>query len=416
MAFPTARISFSVFLLATLFVLTLAAAQPALAQTETLLYSFGATSTDGTNSQAALISDKEGNFYGTTSSGGAYGYGAVFELSASGTETILYSFGATSTDGQSPQAGLVMDTKGNLYGTTTYGGVYTQGTVFELSPSTTTGIWTETILWSFGATATDGFMPWAALIRDSKGNLYGVTELGGANGTYPGGTVYKLTPVTKKKKTTWTETILYSFGASATDAYWPTSGLLMDKAGNLYGTTTYGGTYGNGTVFELSASGTETILYSFGASATDAILPWTNLIRDSKGNFYGTTTWGGAYGNGTVFELSASGTETVLYSFGTALTEPFYVNCGLIMYKGNLYGTSQWGGANGGGTVYELSLVKKGTLKGTWAETIPYAFGASATDGTWPEASLIMDKEGNFYGTTFNGGEYSSGTVFKLVP
>jgi uncharacterized repeat protein (TIGR03803 family) len=214
--------------------------------------------------------------------------GTAFKISVSGSESILYSFGV-APDGEEPEAGLIMDSAENLYGTTEAGGVHGgDGTVFKIASGT------ETVLYSFGASATDGQQPEADLIMDSAGNLYGTTAGGGANGH---GTIFKIGP-------SGTETILYSFGASATDGQAPFAGLIMDSAGNFYGTTDGGGANGDGTVFKISTSGTETVLYSFGANAIDGQNPTAGLIMDSAGNLYGTTYAGGAKGWGTVFLIN----------------------------------------------------------------------------------------------------------------
>jgi uncharacterized repeat protein (TIGR03803 family) len=307
------------------------------AGTETVLYSFKAGSTDGANPQSGLIMDNAGNLYGTTYYGGVNGDGTVFKISAAGTETVLYSFKAGSTDGENPQSGLVMDSSGDLYGTTTLGGANGNGTVFKISSAGT-----ETILHSFGVS--DGHDPLAGLVIDNAGNLYGTTMMGGANGI---GTVYEISA-------SGTETVLYSFGANSTDGGEPQAGLAMDSAGNLYGTTWIGGANSISTVYKISAAGTETILHSFGASSTDGKQPWARLVIDSAGNLYGTTMSGGD-GIGTVYEISASGVETVLYSFGASSTDGQNPQAGLIMDSaGNLYGTTYSGGANGYGTVFEI--------------------------------------------------------------
>ncbi len=237
---------------------------------------------------------------------------------AAGAEKILYSFGASTTDGYYPAAGVIMDNAGNLYGTTEYGGANsgagqngagptTYGTIFKID---TTG--KESILHSFGANSTDGQNPFGGLIMDSAGNLYGTTLYGGANVQATGvsdGTVFKISG-------SGMELVLYSFGANPSDGLSPMTGLIMDSTGNLYGTTYGGGANGEGTVFKISASGVESVLYSFGASATDGRLPFGSLIMDSAENLYGTTYSGGTIGNGTVFKISASGTETILHSFG----------------------------------------------------------------------------------------------------
>jgi uncharacterized repeat protein (TIGR03803 family) len=364
------------------------------AGTETVLYSFGATSTDGNSPYADLIMDSAGDLYGTTMIGGANGEGTVFKISSAGTETVLHSFGATSTDGKEPEGGLIMDSAGNLYGTTAGGGANYGGTVFKISAAGT-----ETVLYSFGATSTDGQNPIAGLIMDSAGNLYGTTWSGGAHFD---GTVFKISA-------TGTETVLHSFAGGATDGRLSEGGLIMDSAGDLYGTTLQGGANSVGTVFKISAAGTETVLYSFGATSTDGEYPAAGLIMDSAGNLYGTTKNGGAYGGaGTVFKISASGTETVLYSFGATSTDGTYPHAGLIMDStGNLYGTTQQIGASSSGTVFKISTA------GT--ETLLYSFGATSTDGAFPQAGLILDSAGDLYGTTSEGGANGGfGTVFKI--
>ena len=390
------------------------------AGTESVLYSFS-TGTDGASPNAGLITDANGNMYGTTSYGGSgRGAGTVFKLSTSGSETVLYRFGTNSTrDGANPQAGLIMDANGNLYGTTLYGGSNGRGTVFKLTPNGSG--YSETVLYSFGATnpigsTTDGANPQAGLIMDANGNLYGTTLYGGSNGK---GTVFKLTP-------SGSETVLYSFGAtnpigSTTDGANPYASLIMDTYGNLYGTTLYGGNSNNGTVFKLTPNDSgysETVLYSFGAtnpigSTTDGTYPYSSLIMDASGNLYGTTFDGGNNNKGTVFKLTPSGSETVLYSFGatnpigstTDGTNPY---SSLIMdANGNLYGTTSGGGSKGNGTVFKLTP--------SGSETVLYNFGtSSATDGANPRAGLIMDANGNLYGTTYVGGTNNSGTIFKI--
>jgi len=235
-----------------------------LGQTETVLYSF-ANSSGGTNPRYVTpVLDTNGNLYGTTNYGGAHGYGTVFKLTPSGTETILHSFDVNGTDGAYPVASLVMY-KGNLYGTTVEGGTYNiDGTVFELKHMTTG--WTETILHTFGASG-DGSQPYCALTLDTTGNLYGTTYYGGA---YSYGTVFKLTP-------SGTETILHSFDVNGRDGANPIAGVVM-YMGNLYGTTEYGGAYGYGTVFELTPSGTERILHSFDLNGRDGAYPVAGLV------------------------------------------------------------------------------------------------------------------------------------------
>lgn len=375
------------------------------AGTETVLYSFSGDAT-GAFPQAGVILDGSGNLYGTTQQGGKHGHGTVFKLSAGGKETVLHSFGDSDHDGQDPQSTLVMDAAGNLYGTTPAGGENGNGTLFKVAADGT-----ETVLYSFGGTDADGRNPDAGLVMDSAGNLYGTTPLGGA---YRAGTVFKVSPAGK-------ETVLHSFYAlgMAGDGQNPQAPLIMDSAGNLYGTTPHGGDGMAGTVFKVTANGTETVLYSFGTtSATDGSNPYAGVIVDSAGNLHGTTTYGGVNGgdrgDGTAFTLSAAGKETALYSFGGTASDGLNPYASpVIDSSGNLFGTTQAGGAgasddsHGGGTVFELSATGK--------ETVLYSFGShGGSDGSGPHAGLLMDSAGNLYGTTVTGGANGDGTVFKI--
>jgi uncharacterized repeat protein (TIGR03803 family) len=380
--------------LALLSALLLSAVAPAHGQTENVLHSF-ANSPDGANPRYVTpVLDTTGNLYGTTNYGGAHGFGTVFKLTPSGTEKILHSFDVNGTDGAYPVASLVMY-KGNLYGTTVEGGTYNiDGTVFELK-HTTKG-WTETVLHSFGASG-DGSQPYCALTVDTLGNLYGTTYYGGAYGY---GTVFELTP-------SRTETILHSFEKNGIDGVNPVAGLVLYK-GNLYGTTEYGGAYGYGTVFELTPLGTETILHSFDVNGTDGAYPVAGLVV-YQGNLYGTTANGGTYGDGTVFEVTLSGTETILHSFDNNDIDGINPYAGLVVYKGNLYGTT----VSGGGTGSAAGIVFEMTLSGT--ETILRTFGGSP-DGAFPWGGVVFDESGNLYGTTFSGGANGVGTVFELTP
>ena len=359
------------------------------AQTETALYSFTGTP-DGANPYySTLVRDSAGDLYGTTLNGGANGLGSVFELTATGTEKVLYSF-AGSPDGANPYAGLVMDKNGNLYGTTAAGGADSYGTVFEL---TATG--TEKVLYSF-AGPPDGANPYKALVLSKKSTLYGTTFNGGADGY---GTVFSVTEKGVEK-------VLYSFTGGA-DGARPSAGVILDKKGNLYGTVTGGGDYGGGTVYELNPSlGTLSVLYAFTGGA-DGYEPYTPLIFDKKGNLYGTTAGGGA-GCGTVYELLAPSwtTENVLHTFD--YSDGCYADSGVVFgKKNNLYGTTYWGGASGQGVVYEL------TASGAFNDLHSFAGGA---DGAQPLSALVVDKQGYLYGTTTLGGSSGDGTVFKVVP
>ena len=245
----------------------------------------------------------------------------------------------------------------------------------------------------------------AGLIMDKSKNLYGTTTTGGA---YGNGAVFKVTP-------SGDETVLYSFGGYP-DGNTPWGGVIMDTAGSLYGTTFYGGTYDDGTVFTLSPSGTETVLHNFSAyiGSGDGAYPLDSLIMDKSGNLYGTTEQGGAYGYGTVFELTPAGVETLLYSFGSQPGDGSnaYPYAGVIRdAKGNLYGTTIFGGADNDGMVFKV--FNKG---GVWKETILHTFVGAPGDGWRPFAGLIMDKAGHLYGATYYGGAYNNGTVFEVTP
>jgi uncharacterized repeat protein (TIGR03803 family) len=353
---------------------------------------------DGANAYTSLVQDSAGNFYGTTSSGGSARRGTVFKIDTTGNETVLHSF-TGGADGESPAAGLVLDPAGNLYGTTGYGGSSGLGTVFKVDTSGN-----ETVLYNFtgGIGGPDGANPLAGVILDPAGNLYGTTYLGGASGA---GTVFEV-------DTNGKETVLYSF-AGGVDGAISGAELVRDPAGNLYGTTLYGGPSDGGTVFKLDTSGKEIVLHSFTGSATgDGANPYAGLFRDAAGNLYGTTYYGGVSGNctdgcGTVFKLDTTGKETVLHSF-VGRADGANPAAGLIRDPvGNLYGTTAYGGRSGFGTVFKLDPNGKETLLHSFIGT---------PDGATPYANLVRDAAGNLYGTTFHGGAYRFGTVFKLTP
>jgi uncharacterized repeat protein (TIGR03803 family) len=375
------------------------------AQEEKVLHSFN--SSDGASPDAGLVFDSAGNLYGTTYSGGSHGSGTVFELApAAGgkwKEKVLYSF-SHSSDGFGPAAALIMDGAGNLYGTAAGGGAHSAGLVFELTPETGGG-WTETVLHDFSL----GTAPLSGLVRDAAGNLYGT---GGAGGI---GLVFELLP---SSGGSWTAKVLYKF--NTTDGFFPQGGLLLGASGNLYGTTEYGGTDSYGTVYELKPETggrwAEKVLYNFGNNGTDGYYPTANLIEDGMGNLYGMTTGTGEFG-GTVFELTrgqdGSWTESVLHSFVDNGSDGYGPTGPLVFDgSGNLYGTTGLGGANSGGTVFELSP----NGDGTWTETILHNFGINASDGHYPYSGLVFDTRGNLYGTTAEGGANDAGTVFEVRP
>jgi uncharacterized repeat protein (TIGR03803 family) len=358
---------------------------------ETTLYTFSG-GTDGASPSGGVIRDAEGNLYGTTFAGGAHSLGTVFKVDSKGKETVLYSFSGPP-DGQGPDASLLRDSNGNLFGTNYEGGANKYGDVFEIDSSGN-----ESVIYSFGP-GTDGEYPGSGLIQDSEGNLYGTTGYGGASGN---GTVFKVT-------LSGQATILHSF--TGKDGQYPFCSLLRDSAGNMYGTTSAGGTYGDGTVFKLSKNGKVKVLHTFGGGSTDGATPYAGLIQDKAGNFYGATSAGGGgcdgYDCGTVFKLTPKNKETMLHAFG--LSDGHYPQFGnLIEVNSNLYGTTYAGGADDAGVVYEVN-------SNTGKESIVYSFTDGKDEG-YPQAGLVMDKAGNFYSTT-NGNDSSTwGTVFKLKP
>jgi uncharacterized repeat protein (TIGR03803 family) len=347
-----------------------------------LLYSFAGGSGDAAGPYHTLIQGSDGDFYGTTLAGGASNVGTIFKITPSGTETVFYSFASI------PYSGLVQSSDGNIYGTTATGGASGRGTVFKITP---TG--TESVLFSFPAGSSD---PYTGLIQGSDGNFYGTT---GAGGTNDDGTVFKITP-------SGTETVLHTFAKSGSDGETPYAGLIQGSDGNFYGTTYFGGASGFGTVFKVTPSGTETVLYSF-AGGSDGEHPYAGVIQGSDGNFYGTTYQGGTSGYGTVFKLTPSGTETVLYTFAGGSSDGANPEAGLIQGSdGNFYGNTLQGGAGGLGTVFKL------TPSGT--ETILHAF-AGGSDGANPSANLVQGSDGNLYGSTGAGGTKGDGTFFKVA-
>jgi uncharacterized repeat protein (TIGR03803 family) len=398
--------------LVSVFGLALVTHQLAEAQTFTVLHSFVGYPTDGGQPVAGLLMDAAGNLYGTTLYGGnndscqdsGIGCGTVFELDTERVETVLHNF--NGPDGATPYGNLIMDAKGRLYGTTTYGGVTTScsgtgyagcGVVFMLSAGK------ETVLHRFTGGA-DGAWPVGGVVMDTRGSLYGTTNAGGSAG---GGVAFKLVG-TK-------ETVLHSF-TGGKDGNYLTAGLLMDAAGNLYGTDVFGGDIdcdypdGCGVVFKLTGKQLS-VLYSF-TGPPDGANPEASLLMDAVGNLYGTTADGGeGYNAGTVFELSRSGNERVLHRFRVNYrvqhdgVSP--VSAVVRDAHGNTYGTTEEGGLDGDGVVYKITPDGK--------ETILHSFcSADCSDGAHPNA-LIIDVQGNLYGTAFGGGVNGKGTIFKIT-
>jgi uncharacterized repeat protein (TIGR03803 family) len=366
---------------------------------EKLLYSFTGGA-DGGNPYAGVIADASGNLYGTTYKGGTKNSGVVYKLALSGQETVLYSFTGGS-DGANPYAGVIADPQGNLYGTALYGGGTNYctngcGVVYELSPAGQ-----QTVLHRFSTMSRNGAAwPYAGVIRDSTGNLYGAASIGGGMN---GGQLFKI-------DTTGNYTGLYNFVNG--EVFQPEGGLLRDSQGNLYGTTEFSGTTpfggyaGLGAVYKLDIAGNLETLYSFPGAGADTYRGSVNagLIADSQGNLYGTTPYGGMVG--MVYKLDPAGVETTLYSFTPAPggTEP--MGGAVRDQAGNLYGTAVNGGVANAGVVYKISAAGR--------EVPLYSF-TGAADGAFPQNELALDSLGNVYGTAFHGGSAAGSAGFGVV-
>jgi uncharacterized repeat protein (TIGR03803 family) len=327
-------------------------------------------------------------------------------------ETALHSFRSGNNDGLAPYGRVISDAAGNLYGTTRLGGTSGAGTVFELTKSGRPAGWTETVLYNFTGSV-DGSHPDGGLIFDAAGNLYGTANHGGA---FNAGAVFQLA----LQGGTWTETVLYSF-AGGRDGQAPQGDLIFDQAGNLYGTTTRGGSPGKGIVFELTPAATkgvawtETILHRF--SFRQGNSPRAAVVFDQQGSLYLTVANGGGSKAGAVLRLKPPATKggawtaQTLYTF-TGGADGLGPLCNLIFLKGNLYGTTVIGGASGVGTVFELK--PPSSHRGPWTETVLHSF-TCGSDGCYPWAGLTMDKNEVFYGTTqFGGLPSNGGTVFQV--
>jgi uncharacterized repeat protein (TIGR03803 family) len=364
------------------------------AQTESVLYSFTGGN-DGAQPYAGLARDPQGNFYGTTVHGGGSlactnGCGTVYRVTRSGAETVVYGFGG-NTDGAMPYGGVVRNVAGSLLGETAFGGFFA-GTLFKVDPHGQ-----ESLLHVFqGSNNGDGAGAYSSLVPDPQGNFYGTTFSGGSQCAAFGGcgTVFRLT-------NEGIETVLYSF-AGGTDGAFPFAQLCR-KEKNLYGTTTAGGSYGQGTMFKLSASGAETIVHSF-TGGSDGGIPVAGLVSDNHGNLYGTASTGGAYGHGTVFEVTAAGQFIVLHSFQGNPDGALPAATLVLGNKGALFGTTNSGGMFDAGTVFEITPAG--------VEKVLYSF-SGGSDGGHPNSGLLVDGS-HLFGTTFDGGTAGLGTVFSL--
>ena len=418
------------------------------------LFSFNGADGSSPNS---VVQGLDGNFYGTTTYGGANcqafgGCGTVFKITPTGTLTTLYSLcretnsDGVCTDGSSPNAGLVQGTDGNLYGTTFGGGTNGGGTIFKITPN---GALTTLYDFCSRANCADGERPSEGVVQGTDGNFYGTTSAGGqepdqCSGLLPGigcGTVFKITPAGRL-------TTLYSFclKSTCTDGALPEAGLVEGSDGSFYGTTNFGGDeasqancfimdpfppeYGCGTVFKITPAGRLKTLYSFcstleGSTCTDGAFPVATLVQGTDGNLYGTMFLGGTNGRGTIFKISPDGKLTTLYNFCSQANcaDGGFPKAGLVQgTDGNFYGITE---AGGGGTFCEFDgcgTVFKISPDGKLTTLYNFCSQANCADGEFPEAGLVQGTDGNFYGTTYEGGSNTGcytgngtcGTVFSL--
>jgi uncharacterized repeat protein (TIGR03803 family) len=404
---------------------------------ETVLSTFLGGSADGAEPAGGVVRDSGGNLYGTTYWGGGtgcnygYGCGTVFRIDRSGSETILYKFSG-GTDGGIPNGGLTLDSSGNLYGTTSFGGAASAcsifgykgcGVMFRLDQAGN-----ETVLYTFTGQKDGAWPVHERLLVDSAGSFYGTTEAGGDLNCSPTsglgcGVVFRL-------DADGTYTVLHAFKGNATDGYAPEAGVVQDASGNLFGETPYGGANGQGTVYRVTASGKENVLHAFTGGADGGYPAGGELVMDAAGGLYGTASQGGnlsacgGVGCGVVFSMTGRGTEKVLYAFQNGLngsTDGAYPREGVVLDAGgNIFGTAQGGGTGDFGMVFELHK----SSSGNFVERVLYDFTDGA-DGAYPTGeNLIVGPTGALYGVTERGGDANClqggsegcGVVFKLKP
>lgn len=387
------------------------------AQTYTPLHNFAHY--DGSGPEFALTTDAGGNLYGTTGLGGSHcgssGCGTVYKMVRKGSGWILtqlYDF-TNGADGGFPESGVIFGPEGNLYGATNSGGQYGFGAVYKLQPplsvcKRTMCPWLETVIYSFTGLG-DGRLPEGDLTVDHAGNLYGTTSTGGTGNCQSGcGVVFQLTP----SQGSWSFSVVYSFSALS-DGALPESGVILDRAGNLYGTTSAGGAHTKGTIFELTKTGstwTKTTLHDFEGS-DDGGFPQGGLVFDPTGNLYGFTTAGGAHNQGTSFQLqpSSGGWDyNVLFNFG-GRGGVEVVSTPVLDSAGNIYGAANIGGVHAAGAVFKLTFLGQ-----TWNYVSLHDF--TGLDGEYPYGGVTFDPEGNVYGTATEGGPSGGGVVFQITP
>jgi uncharacterized repeat protein (TIGR03803 family) len=377
-----------------------------------VIYSFSGGS-DGEYTDTELVVDDAGNLFGTSVQGGTFGGGAVFELSPSGsgwTHTVLYNF-TGGVDGGEPYKGVTLDAHGNLYGTAVTGGGGPCeggcGVVYELTNSG--GVWTQSVIHAFKGS--DGSGPGSPAVLDTQGNLYGTTPTGGANGF---GVIYEMKPGSGG----WSFKVIHTFTGGLDGLGGSASRMLLDAAGNLYGVNTVGGATGFGNVYKLTRSAGSwnlTTIYSF-QDQPDGASPYGGVIFDKDGSLYGTTYYAGANDVGTVYKLTRSNgswTESVLYSFKGGSDGDSPISTLVADAKGNLYGTTSDGGAAkcGCGTIFKLTR----SVGGNWTESVVYRFPGAPKAG-FAYNGIVSDGKGNFYGATVHGGTGNDGAIYQFAP
>lgn len=348
---------------------------------------------DGSDPESDLFIDGNGVLYGTTRAGGIGGnMGTLFKIPPGGKEKVLHAFTGGASDGAQPVGGIILDKRGNIYGSTYGGGANGLGVVYRFGPD---GV--ETLLHTFQGICcgADGSFPIGNLVFGARGNMYGVTQKGG--GPTDLGSVFEA-------NTDGTETVIHGFTGTA-DGEEPYGGLMIDGGGSLYGITLFGGSADEcGTVYKITPQNVESVLHAFAHNSSDGCFPHGSLALDKDGNVYGSTLKGGAQDLGSVYIITAAGIETVVHSFNGA--DGAQPACSLIRdKKGNLYGTTFSGGTNNMGTAFELKT--SGELK------VLHSFNGS--DGKGPVGGVVADADGNLYGTTAQGGANNLGVVFEIT-
>lgn len=388
-------------------------------QTFQVLHSFKGGPSDGSYPSTPLLLTPQGAIIGATSGGGAdvmecnaIGCGTLFELTKGyghWKQSILYNFSSTSGNFPAPTGPLTMDVAGNIYGTQETDGDLSCncGAVYQLAFGN--GVWTQNVLHNFLGGTTDGALPSSGLVQDAAGNFYGTTESGGVSGSQ--GTVFQLK---NNSDGTFDYSVIYRFGAVLYDGEEPFGPLTIDSLGNLYGTTVGGGNYGFGTVFRLAPSGDtwmESILFNFTLDYGSSPFP-VGVVFDAAGNLYGTTQYGGAYAVGTIYKLTPSvgyWNRTILRTFTGGSDGAVPTGSLSIDSSGTLYGACNAGGTFGHGNVYKITRAN-----GKWRETPLHQF--KGTDGSSPYPGVVLDAQGNIYGVTGIDGIYGYGVAFEITP